>query len=58
MRSSENRLIKLQKEHRTLADEINRLYNTTQSERTLKNMKLRKLQLKDEITQLKGNDNG
>jgi uncharacterized protein YdcH (DUF465 family) len=58
MRSSENRLIKLQKEHRTLDDEIKRLYNTTHSERTLKNMKLRKLQLKDEITQLKGNDNG
>ncbi len=54
----ENRLNKLIKEHRTLDDEIKRLYNTTHSERTLKNMKLRKLQLKDEIIQLKGNDNG
>lgn len=54
----ENRLNKLIKEHRTLDDEIKRLYNTTHSERTLKNMKLRKLQLKDEITQLKGNTNG
>ena len=54
----ENRLNKLIKEHRTLDDEIKRLYNTTHSERTLKNMKFRKLQLKDEITQLKGNDNG
>lgn len=54
----ENRLNKLIKEHRTLDDEIKRLYNTTHSERTLKNMKQRKLQLKDEITKLKGDTNG
>ena len=58
MRSSENRLIKLQKEHRTLDDEIKRLYNTTHSERTLKNMKFRKLQLKNEITKLEGKTDG
>lgn len=54
----ENRLNKLIKEHRTLDDEIKRLYNTTHSERTLKNMKQRKLQLKDEITKLEGETNG
>jgi len=54
----ENRLNKLIKEHRTLDDEIKRLYNTTHSEQTLKNMKFRKLQLKDEITQLQGKTNG
>ena len=54
----ENRLNKLIKEHRTLDDEIKRLYNTTHSERTLKNMKQRKLQLKDEITKLEGEPNG
>lgn len=54
----ENRLKKLTDEHRMLDTEIKRLYNTTHSERTLKNMKQRKLQLKDEITKLKGDTNG
>lgn len=54
----ENRLNKLIKEHRALDDEIKRLYNTTYSERTLKNMKVRKLQLKNEITKLEGKTNG
>ena len=54
----ENRLNKLVQEHRTLDTEIKRLYNTTHSERTLKNMKQRKLKLKDEITKLKGETNG
>jgi len=58
MSPTENRLNKLIKEHRMLDTEIKRLYNTTHSERTLKNLKLRKLKLKDEITKLKGDTNG
>ena len=54
----ENRLKKLKREHRTLDTEIKRLYNTTYSEKTLKNLKQRKLQLKDEITRLTGEKNG
>jgi len=54
----QNRIKKLQQEHRILDEDIKRLYNTTHSERTLKNMKQRKLQLKDEITKLKGDTNG
>tara|TARA_B100000963_G_scaffold152967_1_gene133208 strand:- start:1052 stop:1237 length:186 start_codon:yes stop_codon:yes gene_type:complete len=58
MKSVQNRLKKLQREHRTLDTEIKRLYNTTYSEKTLKNLKQRKLQLKDEITRLTGENNG
>ncbi len=58
MSPAQNRIKKLQQEHRTLDEDIKRLYNTTHSERTLKNMKQRKLQLKDEITKLKGDTNG
>ena len=54
----ENRINKLEKEHRMLDTEIKRLYNTTHSEKTLKNLKQRKLRLKDEITKLKGDTNG
>lgn len=54
----ENRINKLVKEHRMLDTEIKRLYNTTHSEKTLKNLKQRKLRLKDEITKLKGDTNG
>ena len=54
----ENQLKKLKSEHRTLDTEIKRLYNTTYSEKTLKNLKQRKLQLKDEITRLTGEKNG
>ena len=54
----QNRIKKLKSEHRTLDTEIKRLYNTTHSEKTLKNMKQRKLQLKDEITRLQGENNG
>ena len=54
----ENRIKKLVKEHRMLDTEIKRLYNTTHSEKTLKNLKQRKLKLKDEITKLKGETNG
>ena len=53
-----NRIKKLQQEHRTLDTEIKRLYNTTYSEKTLKNLKQRKLKLKDEITRLQGEKNG
>lgn len=58
MKSVQNRLKKLKREHRTLDTEIKRLYNTTYSEKTLKNLKQRKLQLKDEITRLTGEKNG
>ena len=54
----ENRIKKITKEHRMLDTEIKRLYNTTHSEKTLKNLKQRKLRLKDEITKLKGDTNG
>ena len=58
MKSVQNRLKKLQREHRTLDTEIKRLYNTTYSEKTLKDLKQRKLKLKDEITRLQGENNG
>ena len=58
MKSVQNRIKKLQREHRTLDTEIKRLYNTTYSEKTLKNLKQRKLKLKDEITRLKGDSTG
>lgn len=54
----ENRIKKLTKEHRMLDTEIKRLYNTTHSERTLKNLKQQKLRLKDEIAKLTGESNG
>ncbi len=54
----ENRLNKLIKEHRTLDDEIKRLYNTTHSEKTLKIMKQKKLHLKDQIIKITGDKNG
>ena len=58
MSPKENRIKKLTKEHRMLDTEIRRLNNKTYSERTLKNLKQRKLKLKDEITKLKGASNG
>ena len=58
MSPKENRIKKLTKEHRILDTEIRWLYNKTYSERTLKNLKQRKLKLKDEITKLKGESNG
>lgn len=51
---NQNRLIKLEQEHRTLDTEIKRLYNTTNSEKTLKELKVQKLKLKDKITKLQG----
>ena len=54
-----NRLKKLKSEHRELDTKIKRLYNTTYSEKTLKEMKQKKLQLKDEIGRLQlGENNG
>ena len=58
MSPKENRIKKLTKEHRILDTEIRRLYNKTYSERTLKNLKQRKLKLIDEITKLKGESIG
>ena len=54
----DNRLNKLQKEHRVLDEEIKRLYNTTHSEKTLKIMKQKKLHLKDQIIKITGDKNG
>lgn len=54
----ENRIKKLKQEHRSLDEDIKRLYNTTHSELTLKNLKQQKLKLKDEIIKLNGDDNG
>jgi uncharacterized protein YdcH (DUF465 family) len=53
---NQNRLIKLEQEHRTLDTEIKRLYNTTNSEKTLKELKIQKLKLKDAITKLGGSN--
>jgi len=55
---NQNRLIKLEQEHRTLDTEIKRLYNTTNSEKTLKELKVQKLKLKDKITKLQGVNDG
>jgi|TARA_B100001093_G_scaffold15115_1_gene13916 hypothetical protein len=55
---NQNRLIKLEQEHRTLDTEIKRLYNTTNSEKTLKELKVKKLKLKDKITKLQGVNDG
>ena len=52
----ENRIKKLVKEHRMLDTEIKRLYNTTHSEKTLKNLKQRKLKLKDFIDRLEAGE--
>ena len=55
---NQNRLDKLIQEHRLLDTEIKRLYNTTNSESTLKKLKQQKLKLKDAITKLQGDSNG
>ena len=57
-RVNQNRLNKLIKEHRLLDTEIKRLYNTTNSESTLKELKVKKLKLKDAINKLEGESNG
>jgi len=55
---NQNRLNKLIQEHRLLDIEIKKLYNTTNSESTLKKLKQKKLKLKDAITKLQGDSNG
>jgi uncharacterized protein YdcH (DUF465 family) len=55
---NQNRLNKLIQEHRLLDIEIKKLYNTTNSESTLKKLKKQKLKLKDAITKLQGDSNG
>ena len=55
---NQNRLNRLIKEHRLLDTEIKRLYNTTNSESTLKKLKQQRLKLKDAITKLQGGSNG
>ena len=53
-----NHLNKLKKEHRRLDEQVKKLYNTTNSESTLKQLKVKKLKLKDAINKLKGESNG
>jgi len=48
----------LETEHKELDEQIKKLYNTTNSERTLKELKVKKLKLKDTIIKLKGENNG
>jgi len=55
---NQNRLNKLQAEHRELDTQVKRLYNTTNSEKTLKELKVKKLKLKDKITEIQGDYNG
>ena len=55
--ANQNRLNKLKKEHKALDEQVKTLYNTTNSERTLKELKQQKLKLKDAITKLKGDSN-
>tara|TARA_B100000965_G_scaffold37692_1_gene27815 strand:- start:3228 stop:3407 length:180 start_codon:yes stop_codon:yes gene_type:complete len=55
----DNRLKKLKSEHRELDEQVKKLYNTTNSERTLKELKVKKLKLKDAINKLEeGESNG
>ena len=55
---NQNRQVNLISEHRLLDTEIKRLYNTANSEKTLKELKVKKLKLKDAITKLQGESNG
>jgi uncharacterized protein YdcH (DUF465 family) len=50
-------LNKLREQHKDLDKRIEKLYNTTNSERTLKLLKVEKLDLKDKITDME-NTNG
>mgnify|MGYP001311361573 FL=1 len=56
--ANQNRLNKLKKEHRELDEQVKKLYNTTNSERTLKELKVKKLNIKDAINKLEGESNG
>jgi hypothetical protein len=53
-----NHLDKLKKEHRELDEQVKKLYNTTNSESKLKQLKVKKLKLKDAINKLEGESNG
>ena len=57
-RTNPNYLNKLKKEHRELDEQVKKLYNTTNSESTLKQLKVKKLKLKDAINILEGESNG
>ena len=48
----------MKKEHKALDEQVKTLYNTTNSERTLKELKVKKLKLKDAIKKLEGESNG
>ena len=48
----------MKKEHKALDEQVKTLYNTTNSERTLKELKVKKLKLKDAINKLQGESNG
>ena len=56
--ANQNRLNKLKKEHKALDEQVKTLYNTTNSERTLKELKVKKLKLKDATNKLQGESNG
>ena len=56
--ANQNRLDKLKKEHKALDEQVKTLYKTTNSERTLKELKVKKLKLKDAINKLEGESNG
>jgi|TARA_B100000902_G_scaffold186319_1_gene178657 uncharacterized protein YdcH (DUF465 family) len=57
-KANQNRLTKLENEHKLLDEQVKKLYNTTSSERTLKELKVKKLKLKDTISKIKGEGNG
>ncbi len=57
-KANTNRLTKLENEHKLLDEQVKKLYNTTNSERTLKELKVKKLKLKDTINKIKGDSNG
>jgi hypothetical protein len=56
-KANQNRLTKLENEHKLLDEQVKKLYNTTSSERTLKELKVKKLKLKDTISKIKGEGN-
>lgn len=57
-KANQNRLTRLENEHKLLDEQVKKLYNTTSSERTLKELKVKKLKLKDTISKIKGEGNG
>tara|TARA_B100000497_G_C7513938_1_gene312824 strand:- start:125 stop:316 length:192 start_codon:yes stop_codon:yes gene_type:complete len=57
-KANPNRLTKLENEHKLLDEQVKKLYNTTSSEKTLKELKVKKLKIKDTISKIKGEGNG